>query len=381
MSPHQPEIPQKPSPTGPRHLRIASRGSLLALWQANYVAAELQKKGATTEIIVMKTTGDRIQDRFLHEIGGKGLFVKELEQALIDETADLAVHSLKDMPAQLKAPLILPAILRRHSPYDLLIMGPRLAERYQQAGGLATPRLPLTPKVLNAFGSCTVATGSLRRQAMLARFAPEIKTAPIRGNVDTRLRKLDEGAWDAMILAEASLDRLDLKRDRITARLDMDWFIPCASQGALAIETRDNSPSAGFVREALNDFETELAVAIERQVLARLGGDCTMPFGCLVSSLKAGRSEDGYINKDYLSIQHSRSYEARAAVYTPKGQFVETLKNLSEFPKEGSPQARLSRESEDWVNTQADAIVHDLKDAGGGAILQQLKIPLPKGWT
>jgi hydroxymethylbilane synthase len=195
--------------------------------------------------------------------------------------------------------------------------------------------------------------------------------------VDTRLRKLDEGAWDAIILAEASLDRLDLKKNRITVRLDMDWFIPCASQGALAIETRDNSPAAAFVRTALNDFETQGAVAIERQVLARLGGDCTMPFGCLVSPLKAGHADDVSVNKNTLPRSKPLPYTVRAAIYTPQGQHAEILKSLGEVPSS----AMEEREWEDWVKTQSDAIVQELKEAGGGGILQQLKIPLPPGWT
>lgn len=356
------------------HFRLASRGSMLALWQAHYVADKLKNTGATTEIIVMKTTGDRVQDRFLHEIGGKGLFVKELEQALLEQGADLAVHSLKDMPAQVKRPLILPAILERHSPYDLLILGKKLGDLLRRKHGEAVFFRPLTPETLQSLGSCTIATGSLRRQAMLARFAPKIQTTPIRGNVDTRLRKLDEGTWDGMILAEASLDRLQLKKDRATIRLDLDWFIPCASQGALAIETIADSPASLFTRAVLNHPETEAAVAVERRVLALLGGDCTMPFGCLVSPLAAGNTQPigvGGASPQGSKVTDTTNYLMRAALYTPQGQHAEVTQTLLELPQ---------TMTQDWVDAQAGSLVLGLKESGGPQILKKLNIPLPPGW-
>jgi hydroxymethylbilane synthase len=265
---------------------IATRGSKLALWQANFVASLLKAQGVEASLNVLTTTGDRVQDRFLHEIGGKGLFTKELEQALLAQKADLAVHSLKDMPARVPEPFTLPAVLPRHSPRDLFICGPKLAARWLQNKGFQKsqasygPRsLPLSATEVRNLGPLRVATGSLRRSALLKKHAPDILSIGVRGNVDSRLRKLEDGEWDALILAEASLIRLAVQG--IVARpLDPAWFIPCAGQGALAIEMHGDHPQSA-VTAALNDAKTQAMVAIEREVLALLGGDCTMPFGCL----------------------------------------------------------------------------------------------------
>jgi hydroxymethylbilane synthase len=257
-----------------KQVTLVTRGSPLALWQADFVTRLLAERGVHAERLIVKTTADRVQDRFLHEMGGKGLFVKELEEALLDGRADLAVHSLKDMPAVVPEPFSLAAVLRRHACTDLMIFR-------EDIGRKLNPPAVLSAADAKALGPLVVGTGSLRRQALFKRYAPELVTQGVRGNVDTRLRKLDEGQWDALVLAEASLDRLNLKPGRIVSRLASDWFIPCAAQGALAIEARGNDPFGSWLG-TLGDSATTLAVNIERGVLARLGGDCTLPFGCLV---------------------------------------------------------------------------------------------------
>jgi len=255
---------------------LASRGSMLAVWQANFVASQLRALGHQVEIKTWKTTGDIVQDRFLHEIGGKGLFIKELEEAMASGQAHLAVHSLKDLPARLPQEFVLASVLKRHESSDVIIFRDQIYE------GLGLPTgTVITSEILRRFGPMTVATSSLRRRSLLAGACPEIKCIPIRGNVDTRLRKLNTEGLHAIILAEASLERLGISNVH-AHRLDPSWFIPCAGQGALAIETLAHRHSASLVN-ALECKETRQAVNIERSVLARLGGDCTMPFGCFVT--------------------------------------------------------------------------------------------------
>lgn len=256
-------------------LILATRGSALALWQSNFIADQLRKRGLTVELSVVKTTGDQVQDRFLHEIGGKGLFIKELEEALKAGKADLAMHSLKDMPVQQPKGFLLTAILKRHSVSDVIIFKPSLYQKFS-----LTPGATLGAKELKALGPMKIATSSLRRQALLEQLDSGISVQPVRGNVDTRLRKLEEQDWHALILAEASLDRLNLPK-QTAHRLDPLWFVPCAGQGAIAIETLEDMPMAAEVA-ALDCSETRLQITIERAVLQALGGDCTMPFGCLV---------------------------------------------------------------------------------------------------
>lgn len=277
-------------------LVIATRGSMLALWQADYVASLLAANGIETEKLIIKTTGDRVQDRFLHEIGGKGLFTREIEHALQDKSADLAVHSLKDMPARIAPDFTLPAILKRHACDDLLIFRDDFhpeAKLPEIAGR----------DFLRQFGSMVIGTGSLRRKSILERQAPEAKIVGIRGNVDTRIRKLQAGEWDAIILAHASIERLAISGIR-KVRLGTDWFIPSPSQGALAIECRAGDPVAEKIRQILNCDVTERCVTVERTVLALLGGDCTMPFSCIL-------------------IPGSHETLAHAAVYGKNGTMAE----------------------------------------------------------
>jgi hydroxymethylbilane synthase len=242
-------------------LVIATRGSQLALWQANHVKAELEKvapAGTTVELNVIKTTGDQILDVPLAKVGGKGLFVKEIEQALLDKQADLAVHSMKDVPAELAPGLVLAAISAREVPWDALCA-----------------RTPMTLDDL-AFGA-VVGTSSMRRQSQLLARRPDIKVKMLRGNVPTRIKKLDDGEFDAVVLAAAGLRRLGMG-DRISQELGLELSIPAVAQGVLAIETRDDDLVVReLVIKAMHDEPTALKVAAERAFLAKLGGSCQTP--------------------------------------------------------------------------------------------------------
>jgi len=236
-------------------LVIASRGSQLALWQARWVQQKLADRGLETRIEIIKTTGDKITDVPLAKVGTKGLFTKEIEEALLDGRADLAVHSLKDLPTELPASLVLAAIPVREDPRDAIV-GKRLAE------------LPKGAKV---------GTSSLRRAAQLRQLRPDLEIESIRGNLDTRVRKLDEGLYDAIVLAAAGLKRLGWGQ-RIAELLPPEIMCSAVGQGALAIETR--AEGAGYrACVALDDSQTRAAVTAERAVLAALGGGCQVPIG------------------------------------------------------------------------------------------------------
>ena len=271
----------QPKAAAPRSgLVIATRGSMLALWQADYVTGLLAKLGHQAEKLILKTTADRVQDRFLHEIGGKGLFVRELEEALVDGRADLAVHSLKDMTATLPPTFALGAVLTRHRPTDVMIFNPKVMLRLQ-ATFLGPEKTELTEKMVATLPALRVGTGSLRRQAIFKRVAPQLSLVGIRGNVDTRLKKLEAGEWDAIVLAEASLERLGLLGVP-HRRLAANWFIPSSAQGALAIECLAANAKILQILASLACVKTTRAVTVERGVLAALGGDCQLPFGCHV---------------------------------------------------------------------------------------------------
>jgi hydroxymethylbilane synthase len=240
-------------------LVIASRGSQLALWQARWVAAQLAAAGHECRIEIVKTTGDKITDVPLGiagaQTGVKGLFTKEIEEALLDGRADLAVHSLKDLPTELPEGLMLAAVPEREDAHDAVV-GKRLAD------------LPSGAKV---------GTSSLRRAAQLRRLRPDLKVESVRGNLDTRLRKLDEGQYDAIMLAAAGLKRLGWGA-RIAEILEPERMCPAVGQGALAIETR--AEGAGLVAcTALDHPATHAAVMAERGVLGALGGGCQVPIG------------------------------------------------------------------------------------------------------
>jgi len=235
---------------------IGSRGSQLALWQARHIASCLQKLGVETRLEIIKTTGDKITDVPLAQVGGKGLFTKEIEEALLAGTIDLAVHSLKDMPTGLPSGLTLAAIPEREDPRDALI---------------GKPLDELRP------GS-KVGTSSLRRAAQLHALGRGLVIENLRGNVDTRLRKLDEGQYDAIVLAAAGLRRLGWA-DRIRELIEPDIMCPAAGQGALAIETRDDGGAAHEIARKVDHAATNAAVTAERSLLATLEGGCQVPIG------------------------------------------------------------------------------------------------------
>ncbi|HYP04606.1 MAG TPA: hydroxymethylbilane synthase [Bryobacteraceae bacterium] len=237
-------------------LVIGSRGSKLALWQANHIKSRLEELGEECRIEVISTSGDRFQSGPLKEIGNKGLFTKEIEDALLEERIDLAVHSLKDMPTGLPEGLQITATPEREDARDAMI-GRRLGE------------LP---------AGARVGTGSLRRIAQLQAARPDLVVEGIRGNVDTRLRKLDEGQFDAIVLAVAGLNRLGWS-ERIAEHLPIDVMCPAVGQGSLAIETRADDGPAMHACLRLDHGATHAAITAERAVLAVLGGGCQVPIG------------------------------------------------------------------------------------------------------
>src|SRR6185437_13579845 len=242
----------------PGALVIATRESRLAMWQAEHVQALLAARfGASVSLLAMTTRGDRILDRPLADVGGKGLFIKELETALEDRRADLAVHSLKDVPMDLPEGFALAAVLEREDPRDALV-----SNRFASLAALPQ--------------GAVVGTSSLRRVVQLLALRPDLRVESLRGNLDTRLRKLDEDGYDAIILAAAGLVRLGLAA-RIRVRLDPAEMLPCAGQGALGIETRADRGELNGRLAQLADLPTHLAVAAERAVSRALGGNCSMP--------------------------------------------------------------------------------------------------------
>ena len=245
----------------PKRLVIATRESRLALWQAQYVQAWLRQRypDCQVELLGMTTRGDQILDRPLSKIGGKGLFVKELESALVDGTADLAVHSMKDVPMQLGTEFSLAAIGPRECPLDAFV-----SLRYQSLADMPPGAM--------------VGTSSLRRESQLHARYPYLAVNPLRGNLDTRLRKLDEGKFDAIILAAAGLMRLGLG-DRVRSTLTAEESLPAAGQGALGIEILSSRLDLADCLAPFNDFETAACVRAERAVSRALGGSCEVPLG------------------------------------------------------------------------------------------------------
>lgn len=240
---------------------IGSRGSQLALWQANWVKAELERLHSNVDINirVITTSGDKIQDVPLAKIGGKGLFVKEIEEALLAKEVDLAVHSMKDVPMEIPAELVVSVITKRESPLDALISknGERLVNLPQGA---------------------TIGTSSLRRSSQLLKYRVDFKIHPLRGNVDTRLRKVKTGNYDAIILASAGLNRLGWASD-ITEEISEEILLPAMGQGALGIETRlEDTKTYDFI-SPLNHKQTNYAVTAERALVGRLDGGCQVPIG------------------------------------------------------------------------------------------------------
>ena len=255
---------------------IATRESRLALWQAEHVKARLQVLGHTVDLLPMTTLGDQILDRSLSKVGGKGLFVKELETALADGRADLAVHSLKDVPMELPAGFELACVMEREDPHDALVLP------LSSSLGLNSPRtlgslgLPRLASLQDLPLGAVVGTSSLRRLALLRALRPDLKIEPLRGNLDTRLRKLDEGHYAAIVLAAAGLKRLGLAH-RIAHIFDSAEMLPAAGQGALGIEMCAGRGDLVQALQPLAHLPTWQAAAAEREVSRAMGGSCSMP--------------------------------------------------------------------------------------------------------
>jgi hydroxymethylbilane synthase len=241
-------------------LRIGTRGSKLALWQAEYIRSRLSREcEMESELVIIKTAGDQFASAAIPDVGGKGIFIKEIEDALLERRVDLAVHSMKDVPTDSPRGLSFPAIIKREDPRDCLVSrsGKQLAE------------LP---------AGARVGTSSLRRQAQLRYIRGDLQILNLRGNVDTRLRKLDAGEVDAIILARAGLDRLGLS-GRITETLAPEVMLSAVGQGALALEVREDDTRTREALVRFDDAETRAAVTAERALLAELEGGCQVPLG------------------------------------------------------------------------------------------------------
>ena len=271
-----------------RTLVIGSRGSQLALWQANFIAERLNEIDVATRIEIIRTTGDHLQTASLVQAGGKGLFTKEIEDALLNRTIDVAVHSLKDLPTETPDGLTIAAIPERDSPFDAIV-GSRLADLPQGA---------------------LVGTSSNRRSAQLRILRPDLDIQPIRGNVDTRLRKQKSGEFHAILLATAGLRRLGLEHE-IAETFSAGQICPAPGQGALGIQTRQDDEALRICR-ALNHEATEQSVLCERTVLSALGGGCQLPVGA------------------FACLTRNHTWSARAIVVAPDGS--RSLHETDEHP-------------------------------------------------
>ena len=249
-------------------LRIGTRGSQLALWQANTVKGLLEARGHQVELVIIKTSGDRLQDASLSDAGGKRLFVKEIEDALLRTDVDLAVHSAKDMPADLPPGLGVVSVLPREDSRDALVL----------PGGPAP--MDFATAVAKIGDSPTIGTSSVRRIAQLGVLLPRARFTPIRGNVDTRLRKLDAGGFDALVLASAGMKRLGFGA-RITAPIPHADCIPAPGQGIVAIEIRVDDDRTRAAVSPINDAEAAASLDAERTLVAALGGGCQLPLGAV----------------------------------------------------------------------------------------------------
>jgi hydroxymethylbilane synthase len=271
-------------------LRIGTRGSPLALWQANHIRDRLQREfRLDAEIILIKTTGDKITHSTVGQIGLKGVFIKELEDALLESRVDLAVHSMKDVPTEIPRGLAFPAITRREDPRDCLV----------SRGGKKLAELPANARI---------GTSSLRRQAQLRHLRPDLELHDLRGNVDTRLRKLEEGLCDAIVVAKAGLDRLGASA-KITEIFGAEAMLPAVGQGALGIEARAEDAELLRALAGLDDAMTRAGVTAERSLLAELEGGCQVPLGAW------GRAEGGELVLEacVLSLDGGDSLRQRAS--------------------------------------------------------------------
>ena len=253
----------------PGTLRIGTRGSDLALWQAHYVQGLLKAMGAETELMIIKTRGDKIVDVPLAQLEGKGFFTKELEDAQLDARVDLAVHSMKDLATEMPEGLVLAALVGREDPREVLLARPGSVDAARREAGELLP-LP---------AGARIGTSAARRQAQIRELRPDLEIVDLRGNVPTRVDKLRSGKYDAILLASAGVTRLELPLDDLfAAPLDVDRFVPAPAQGMLAIQCRDEEPLRSVVAR-LHCDDAGRAVRVERRLLERLDGGCQLPFG------------------------------------------------------------------------------------------------------
>jgi hydroxymethylbilane synthase len=260
-------------------LRIGSRGSQLALWQAHHISDLLRAQGHTVELEIIKTTGDKITDVALAKVGTKGMFNKEIEEALVENRVDLAVHSLKDLPTELAGDFEIAAITTRENPRDVFC-------------SVKFASIDALPQGAN------VGTSSLRRQAQLMAFRPDLKIHPLRGNVDTRLRKLEAGDYDAIILAAAGLNRLG-KTQLVRQVIPAEVMTPAAGQGALGIEIRHGDKATRALLAFLDDAAARATTTCERALLNKLGGGCQVPIGAFAEAI-GGAANAGRIRLNGL---------------------------------------------------------------------------------
>ncbi|HEY0635259.1 MAG TPA: hydroxymethylbilane synthase [Gammaproteobacteria bacterium] len=307
-----------------QRIRIATRESLLAVWQAEYVASALRAlhPGVEVELVKMKSQGDSILDVPLAKIGGKGLFVKELEEGLLSNRADIAVHSLKDVPMELPEGLHLPVVCTREDPRDAFV-----SNSYKSLDALPV--------------GAVVGTSSMRRQCQLLEKRPDLKINFLRGNVQTRLRKLDEGQYDAIILASAGLRRLG-NEERITAYIDPMFMLPAVGQGAIGIECRSDDDRINVLLMGLNDPKTHARVLAERAMNRRLGGGCQVPI--------AGFAE----------LEHG-VIVLHGLVGTPDGKTI-IRGNISGYPENAEELGTVL--ADDLLARGADVILRDLYAQG-----------------
>jgi len=319
-------------------VKIGTRGSRLALWQAQTFAHALTTAGhGPCEIVIFRTSGDQLQDRPLSEEGGKRLFVREIEEALLGRAIDVAVHSAKDLPADLPAGLTIGGVLPREDPRDAVVLSLSSAQIATDLGSAASEvRTAHASEPWQAAGvgphgkgkeeawlalgvgpqrkANRIATGSIRRIAQLRPAWPDARFEPVRGNVDTRLRKLDEGQFDALVLAAAGLRRLGFG-DRISALIPLDRCVPAPGQGAIAIEVRADDVKTGQAVAAVSDVDTAVALEAERVVVDEIGGGCQVPLGAVATIA------DGTLELLAVVASPDGSRVARATVRGPASQF------------------------------------------------------------
>lgn len=298
-------------------LRLGTRGSQLALYQAHTVARLIRDAGGPApEIVVIKTSGDRLQDRPLSEAGGKRLFVKELEDALLRDEIDLAVHSSKDMPALLPPGLTIAGVLPRAEPHDAVVLP-------QRAGSPVPPVATVDELIAHLGPSPSIGTSSVRRVAQLRRLLPGATFAPIRGNLDTRLRKLDDGEYDAIVLAAAGLIRLNADA-RISLLLPLDQCVPAPGQGIIAVEVRDGDERVRRLIDPITDHVAGAILDAERAMVEALGGGCQTPIGAI------GRLVSGSLHLIGLVVSLDGRLEARAEATAALGQAATLGRTVAE---------------------------------------------------